>query len=324
MSPKLPESKLASRHGRLGNMPSGRKAMACAAIVGLLMNSSAGASSKATGNERFLSGATLARPGKPNKPKPVQYNLYGSYPNFDLVQQGYFLSGINKYDPNRDPIEADGSPPQAVLWFQLEANGQFKQYNSHPTSLSSTCHWDELRWNAGQKGSLVYLKTHNQCASKDNEIDFEPGIAFMPKSWARGQKWSKQGVSSTTYYENGVPVCEGINTWQSRVLGVNRLLSGVVTIQTQTNEVQTLQALPGAPASEVCPPGPETRFDWQENFFLGQVAVQGPDGSTSGYEPALVRAMGGNKEYIKQTGHGEWDVKMNNWQPLTSLVSTTE
>lgn len=316
MSSKLPESQPTFRHDRSGNLPSGREAMACAAVVGLLVSNPTGVSSKPASAERRQADSVLIKSGRPKSPKPIKYNLYGSYPNFSRVQQGYFLSGFNKYDSHSGPIQADSSPNQAVLWFQPEANGQFKQYNSYPDGPSSTCHWDELRWTAGPNGSLTYSTTKDGCAPHNTQIVFKPGITFMPKSWIRGQSWSRQGKSDTFYYENGVPVCEGSNTWQSRVLGVNRLVSGVVAVQTQTNETQTLNALPGAPLSEACPPGHETKFGWQENFFLGQIAVQGLDGSLNGYDLALVRAMGGNRLYIKRTGHGEWDVNMNNWQPL--------
>src|SRR5665213_610811 len=117
----------------------------------------------------------------------------------------------------------------------------------------------------------------------------------MPKTWAPGERWSDDGISNTVISENGIPVCAGTNTWHSRVIGLARMPNGAVAVHTQTNEIQGLSPIAGAPGSASCPAGRLTRFGWQENFYLGgDVTVRGQDGSVTGSDVGLVRSVGGN------------------------------
>jgi hypothetical protein len=237
----------------------------------------------------------------------ASFDLYASYPNAARLRD-YFLRGVNQYGS----ATSTSGPQRTSLWFQLQGDGSFRQFNTTPYR---ECHWDLLRWGPGKRGLLVYLATHAGCYSDHTTIVFRPGIAFMPKTWEPGERWSDDGVSDTVYSENGIPVCAGTNTWHSRVIGVARMSNGGMVVHTQTNEVQVLSALARAPSSTSCPVGKTTRFAWQENFYLGgDLTVRRRDGSASGSDMGLVRSVGGNPAATHQAGHPQWDSVFDHWE----------
>jgi hypothetical protein len=174
---------------------------------------------------------------------------------------------------------------------------------------------------------LVYLATHAECYADHTAIVFRPGIVYMPKTWASGEKWDVRGVSGAVYSENGVEVCAGTNTWRSRVLSVEATRSGIPVIHTQTNETETLSPIEGAPDSAGCPTGQTTTFDWQENFYIGAgITVRSADGSATGSDLGLMRSAGGNLDLNRQLGHPQWDVVFRSWAAMppadVGLVTT--
>ena len=238
------------------------------------------------------------------------YDLYASYPNLQRLQSGYFLRGTNRY---HTPVPSSTSD-RTSLWFQPRSDGSFKQFATAPYG---ECHWDLLRWGPGGQGLLRYLATQADCYADHTGIAFRPGIAYMPKKWVVGRPWQDQGVSQTVYSTNGIPVCDGTNTWQSRVRGLVELPDGEKAVHTQTNETQTLLPIAGAPVSSACPSGQETRFEWQENYYLGAlIDVRSVDGSLTGTDRGLARSRGGNPAAARATGHPDWDSIFTKWEPL--------
>jgi hypothetical protein len=248
------------------------------------------------------------------------YNLYGSYPNARR-QRGYFLRGVNEYGS-----ATSGSGPQRTsLWFQPQPDGAFKQFNTTPYR---ECHWDLLRWGPGKRGLLVYLATEADCYSDHTAIAFNPGIAYMPKTWMLGERWAVSGISDTVYAESGVPVCDGTDTWRSRVVGLARMPSGDAAVHTQTSEIQTLSPIAGAPSSVACPAGVVTAFNWQENFYLGgELTIRQQNGSAIGSDVGLVRSTGGNAAAARTGGHQQWDSVFDSWDAFppadAGTVTTT-
>jgi hypothetical protein len=235
--------------------------------------------------------------------------LYASYPNFRLFRRGYYLRGTNRYHPPNQETTSD----RTNLWFEQLGGGAFKQFATVPYS---DCHWDLLRWGAGTRGLLVYLATEAGCYSDHTSISFSPGIAYMPKAWVPGQPWRHSGVSRTVYSDNGVPVCAGNNTWSSSVEGLVRMPDGKQAVHTQTNETQGLTPIEGAPESAACPPGQETRFDWQENYYLATpIDLRRVDGGPGGTDVGLARSVGGNPAVIRAIRHPEWDSVFETWEP---------
>jgi len=237
------------------------------------------------------------------------YNLYQSYPNFRRLSD-YFLLGTNKYLLLTLPSGSD----QTSLWFQPLGDGTFKQFATAPYR---ECHWDLLRWGGGKQGLLVYIATLAACYSDHTEIVFHPGIAYMPKTWTSGDEWTDKGTSYTVYYDSGIAVCDGTNTWKSLVLGLTMMSDGEDAVHTQTNENQSLSPIAGAPTSSVCPPGQVTTFDWQENFYLDSLlSVRKGDGSVHGSDIGLVRSTGGNTAATREAHHPQWDSVFSSWEPL--------
>ena len=250
----------------------------------------------------------------------VSYDLHASYPS-DRSRHGYFLRGVNMYGS----ATSTSGPQRTSLWFQPLDDGAFEQFNTTPYR---TCHRDLLRWLPGTRGALVYLSTHAECYAEHTALVFRPGIAYMPKTWARGERWSVAGVSETTYSENGIPVCTGTNRWRSHVVGLARLPSGGGAVHTQTDETQTLSAIAGAPDSDACPVGRATSFDWQENFYIGSgLTVRRQDGSAIGSDTGLLRSSGGNVAASRELGHPEWDSIFDSWDAFppanAGTVTTT-
>jgi hypothetical protein len=250
----------------------------------------------------------------------LSYDLYAMYPN-PRRMRGYFLRGVNEYGS----ATSSSGPQRTSLWFQPGRDGTFKQLNTAPFR---GCHWDLLRWGPGERGLLVYLATQAGCYSVHTMLVFRPGIAYMPKTWASGERWSEDGASDTVYSENGIPVCAGTNTWHSRVIGLATLSNGTVAVHTQTNEIQVLSGISGSPNSASCPAGELTRFRWQENFYLGgDLTVRHQDGSVIGSDAGLVRSTGGNPVATRQVGHPQWDSFFDHWQTFppaeAGAVTTT-
>ena len=184
-------------------------------------------------------GGSAAPASSDRVPRPARtasYDLSAAYPNAGRAR-GYFLQGVSEY---ASPTSTVPGPHAASLWFQPSAGGAFRQFNTAPYRR---CHWDLLRWGPGPRGVLVYLATHAECYADHTAIVFRPGIVYMPKSWVPGQKWGVRGVSGVVYYENGIAVCAGTNTWRSRVVGVEATADGKPAVHTQTNETQTLSPI---------------------------------------------------------------------------------
>ena len=232
------------------------------------------------------------------------YDLFSSYPNAHLFP-GYFLRGVNGYG------SATSGPVRTSLWFQPVGSGAFKQFNTTPYR---ECHWDLLRWQPGKSGQLVYLETRAECFSDHTDIAFRPGIAYMPRTWTQGERWSTSGVSSTVFSDDGVVVCSGTNSWRSRVVGLTRMPNGEPAVHTQTNETQVLSPVPGAPSSSACPAGEVTSFGWQENFYVGRgLIVRGQDGTPVGSGPGLLRSTGGSTDETRAVGHPQWNSVFSTW-----------
>lgn len=242
--------------------------------------------------------------GSRSRAAATVYDLYAAYPDSQLLG-GYFLRGVNEYG------SGTAGPERTSLWFQPVGNGTFKQFDTTPYR---ECHWDLLRWQAGKDGSLVYLETQAECYADHTGIAFSPGIAFMPKTWTRGERWSDTGISYTVFSEDGVVVCTGTNSWRSRVVGLARVPNGETAVHTQTNETQLLSPVAGAPSSSACPAGEVTSFDWQENFYVGGgLTVRGPDGSPAGSAAGLFRSRGGNTAETRAVAHPQWDSVFASW-----------
>lgn len=239
------------------------------------------------------------------------FDLARSYPNLQRLRGGFYLSGTNRYGL---ATSASGPDHQTNLWFEPLADGEFKQF---ATSPFRDCHWDLLRWEPGASGLLRYLATYAGCYSDHTEIVFRPGIAYMPRSWTRGQRWTTAGTSATVYDDDGVPVCEGTNRWRSTVIGLTRLPDGMQAVHTQTEEVQTLVPVSATVNSAACPRGAVTSFGWQENFYLASLLhVRGAQGSGEGVDAGLARSTGGNTETLRTAGHPDWDSIFAGWKPL--------
>lgn len=255
--------------------------------------------------------AAAATPNKNEaKPrKPTVYKFSEIVPNTKMVRAGYYLDGTNEFSPN-------GSK-WTVLWFEQGKNGLFKMYNSNPNSPERRCHFDE--WQVVKDG-LIYLRTKSQCGTEDNEIVFKDGVLFTPVRLQSGQKWSKAGESDTSYYENGVRVCEGLNTWESKVVGEEKIHNGIFGLSIQTNENQTLKAVEGAPYSVACPPGPEVSFKWVEKFTYAKanrgIPLINSSGRVAGYAAGIARAEGGNPNFKGQVSPNNYDAKFSAWRPI--------
>jgi hypothetical protein len=264
-------------------------------VVGLLLTASVGV---------VMTGSAPSAIESARHPVGASYDLYASYPNAERLQ-GWFLRGVNEYGS----ATSSSGPDRTSLWFQPLPDGAFKQFATTPYR---ECHWDLLRWNPGSQGLLVYIETQANCYSDHTDIVFRPGIAFMPKRWAPGEHWSDAGVSDTVYSENGVPVCDGTDRWRSRVVGLATVTNDAIAVHTQTNEVQTLSPIAGAPSSSAC--ASQTTFGWQENFYIGAgLIVRREDGSAMGSDVGLLRSTGGNTAVIRETGHQEWDSVFTSW-----------
>jgi len=233
-------------------------------------------------------GATPAGSGE----KPV--NLKSPHPNLEMVQKGYFLDGINKFDPS-------GKPSRSVLWFELGDKGRFEMHNSLPPE---DCHTDYYQW---KKNYLSYTETSDQCEGKDRQVVILPGIGYMPRAWNLGTEWEMSGTSSETHIKFGKVVCRGIMEWRSEVIGVEKVHTGQDAVHTQTTQ-ETKWTF--GKAEDDCPAGGEQR--WEENFRIDyQNGLQ--IGTGSALAPSLVESEGGNSDNHIRTGEWDWSVNFHGW-----------
>jgi hypothetical protein len=212
--------------------------------------------------------------------------LDGFYPDAARAQAGFYLAGENV---------AGTSPSPSVLWFTLSGSGTFRQYNWSPFV---TCHWDQLQWTAGL---LRYQSTHDQCGTAEDEIDYSPGVAFLPQSWTPGVPWAVSGSSAAIYIDHDRVVCQGINRWTS-----DEVSAGQVDV---FQDMQTIAWTSGADPSG-CAAGSVTR--WYENFTIAALPVDGSAGTAG----ALVREVGGDIDRFVATGQWDYDVRFSAWKQL--------
>jgi hypothetical protein len=108
------------------------------------------------------------------------------------------------------------------------------------------------------------------------------------------------------------------------VIGLATMPNGETAVHTQTNEVQVLSSIAGAPGSTACPAGKPARFGWQENFYLGgALTVRRQDGSAIASDVGLVRSSGGNPAAIQQAGHPQWDSVFDSWDAFPPVDAGT-
>lgn len=252
-----------------------------------------------------------------NTPAPVLLNSY--YPNLN-VYTGYYLNGTNYGSPT---ATVTASP--SVLWFQNDSAiaGGFYQYNSGPSQSAKTdkpsqaidtCHWDQLAWTTS---GLVYSETSDTCGTNDNQINYSPGIVFMPVDYSTAPAaqggWQKSGNAPTTYTDKGVVTCQGTNSWTSKNMGLVTLTGNEQALWFQNNQTTTWTS--GYDSTTGCGVvnGVDQVTTWQENFYLVQtLPVYGT--ATTAY--ALAREAGGNISNYQTNGHWDYDVWFNNWTPL--------
>jgi hypothetical protein len=219
------------------------------------------------------------------------------------------------YDP-ADP----GGAGRAVLHFELEDNGIFKQFNYGPWGEKSDCHWDKLAWRIGSTAVLQYQETFDGCGSTTADFKYSPGIIFAPNSLNAGEQWSLKGVSDSFYFENGQLVCKGLNKWRSVSSGVTTFEDGSHRVQTSTYEKQDWQHVAGAPAADLCPPGKNGSYGWGEKFtFSDALTEYSSNGQYIGRQPALVASTGGNTP--NTAGGTDWDVRFSAWAPLQQAAA---
>jgi hypothetical protein len=243
--------------------------------------------------------------------RPAVLNLRKAYPNLRAVDQNLHLEGANTLLPGYDPADPVAAA-RAVLWFEPEAGGNFKQFNTDPSTPGSDCHWDQLDWQPGTAGALEYTETSDACGPHSRQFTYKPGIKFMPKTWVSGQRWSASGISESLYYVDGEETCQGHNHWQSKLTGLEALPDGNWAVHARVREVQDWQAVPGAPANDLCPAGHNGSYVWLENFYVtNSLPVKSSDGTTTGYQPGLARSRGGDA--VRSTGGTNWDVQLSSW-----------
>jgi hypothetical protein len=224
--------------------------------------------------------AAAVRPGR-------TIALDSFYPDPARVASGFFLSGANVAGP---------TPTTSDFWFAELGGGVFRQYNWAPPQ---SCHWDQLQW-AG--GVLRYDATHDGCGTANNEVDYRPGVVYMPEQWAPGSTWSSTGTSVAAYTDRGAVTCRGVNHWASRAVA-----SGPNLYRFETT--QTISWTSGSDRSG-CKAGTVTR--WFDSFDLGALVVTGLTVS----DAALVREVGGNLDDTRTAGHWDYDVRFAAWDRL--------
>jgi hypothetical protein len=234
-------------------------------------------------------------PSKVNVRAAETTDLSQYYP--DMSTSGaYYLEGPNYRRPS--------SPTDAVLWFEVQDNASFKQYNSGPASSTSRCHWDQLRWSSKL---LTYSETRDQCQGVDNDIVYSPAIAYMPKDWD-GQPWSLSGSSNAVYHDRGSLVCQGTSQWLAEVVR-DFITPGAPAIHVRAT-ITTSWSWGTDPSG--CGAGSTTH--WQEDYYLRLVPIAGSTLAA----PALTRTVGGNLDTFNRTGVWDWDIWFDHWQQLPS------
>jgi hypothetical protein len=233
------------------------------------------------------------------------YHLDQMYINQDLIRQGYYLEGYNIAAPGYS--EANKQNFRAVLWYQLLGN-VVRRYNVAPESKNPICHYDEFNVTNGEGDTgVIYTSTHDACDKNHAVINsFNPGIELSPSSLT-GQQindgWSIQGQTSVAYsvfqpaQNKYVPVCAGELSYDTSV-SASQDANGNPAIHTYTLERQIVSAVPGAPRSNACPPGPPTELGWEENTLLSPTVPYGRrvDGKfvATGMRPDLEATWGGS------------------------------
>lgn len=226
-------------------------------------------------------------------------DLSGYYPNAAAVKAGYYLNGTNHLGVN--------PPPRSVLWFTVETNGQFKQYNWGPEDPKGACHWDLLQWTGGK---LTYSVTSDGCGTVAKATIFNPPITVMPQLW-NGQPWTLSGQSVMTQAENGRAVCTANNNWRADVLGWEVIAPATATTPAvqaiHVRTIQTVKWLTGTGKTvSGCRAGDTT--NWQEDYYLMKNLPM--DGG--GFANAFKRTVGGNKDVRSDT----WNIWFNSWSKM--------
>jgi hypothetical protein len=234
-------------------------------------------------------------PSKVNVKAADVTDLSQYYPDMSR-SGGYYLEGPNYRPPLR--------PSEAGLWFELQSNAIFRQYNSGPASSTSRCHWDQLQWSAKL---LTYSETSDQCNGADSDIVYSPAIAYMPRYWD-GQPWSLSGSSNASYQNRGFLVCEGTSQWLAEVVR-DFIAPGAPAIHVRATIATSWTW--GSDASG-CAAGFTTH--WQEDYYLARVPIAGSTLTA----PALMRTVGGNLDTFNRTGVWDWDIWFDHWQELPS------
>ncbi|HZQ57127.1 MAG TPA: hypothetical protein VFA84_03780 [Acidimicrobiales bacterium] len=211
------------------------------------------------------------------------------YPDTTQVRAGFFLAGLNVAGPSSQPSD---------FWFADVGGGAFRQYNWAPFQ---SCHWDQLQWTGGV---LRYDATHDGCGTADGEVDYLPGVAYMPRRWVPGSAWSATGTSVATYTDHGKVACRGINHWSSRAVASSPSLYRFETTQT------ILWTFGSDPSG--CRAGGVTR--WYDSFTLAPLRIAGSS-ATNG---ALVGEVGGNLDAFRARERWDYDVRFATWDHLPS------
>lgn len=231
----------------------------------------------------------------------TSYDLKSYYPNINLFKN-YYLEGHNYINSQ--------SPSRAVLWFEPQDQWSYKMYNSAPEDVNSRCHYDLLSW--WDDGFLRYVKTHDECPGHTpNEITYDSPIIFLPRLWDSLVPWVYNGLSGAKYYQNGVLVCEGTNSYKAEIVGLEQIAPNEEGIHWRTTQTTnwTSGNVPGG-----CSAGSTTR--WQEDYWLtNTLPIQ-----NSTPTKALKRSKGGNLDI----SGNNWDVWFDSWKllPWVSLTPT--
>ncbi len=223
----------------------------------------------------------------------VVYDLKSYYPNTDFFKN-YYLEGKNYINSQ--------SPTRSVLWFEQQDQWTFKMYNSAPEDVNKKCHYDQLSW--WDDGFLRYVKTHDECPGQiPNEIVYDPPIIFLPRTWDSSTPWSFSGQSNAKYYQNGVVVCEGTNSYKAEIIGLEQIAPNEQGIHWKTTQ-NTSWASGSVPGG--CSAGYTTQ--WQEDYWLTDILPT----QNSGAAKALKRSNGGNKGVASDS----WDIWFDSWKLL--------
>lgn len=228
----------------------------------------------------------------------TSYDLKSYYPNNNMFNK-YYLEGFNYIN---------NTPTKSVLWFEPQDQWTYKMYNSAPEDVNSRCHYDQLSW--WDDGFLRYVKTHDECPGKTpNEIVYDAPIIFLPSLWDGSTPWSLSGQSNAKYYQNGVVVCEGTNSYKAEIIGLEQIAPNEQGIHWKTT--QTTNWISGSVPGG-CSAGSTTH--WQEDYWLTDILPVQNGVSTK----ALKRSKGGNLDIPSDS----WDIWFDSWKLLPWITPT--